>query len=145
MLYLLDSNILIYAKLDAMAEHEITSRWLSDAVSDPAIRIIICETSVLSFLRIATNPKVFDPPLGFDDARVFLEAVLSSPNVQIFRTSIDHFIAVADLMKKRNFGGNLVMDAHLAVLAMSTGATLVTRDRDFKKIPYLKILDPLNV
>ncbi len=142
MVYLLDSNILIYAKMDGMAVHEVVSRWLSGAVSDPANTIMVCETSILSFLRITTNAKVFDPPLGFDDARIFLESFVNHPNIQIFRPSAPHFIALTDLMKKLKFGGNMVMDAYLAVLAMSTGATLVTRDRDFKKVPYLKILNP---
>lgn len=36
-------------------------------------------------------------------------------------------------------------DVHLAVLAISIGATLVTRDKDFTEIPYLKILNPLAI
>jgi predicted nucleic acid-binding protein len=36
------------------------------------------------------------------------------------------------------------MDAHLALLALNIGATLVTRDKDFVKIPYLKVLNPLE-
>ena len=35
------------------------------------------------------------------------------------------------------------MDLHLAVLALSIGATLATRDKDFAKIPYLKTFNPL--
>lgn len=47
-------------------------------------------------------------------------------------------------MDKHNLLGNLVMDAHLAVLALTIGATLVTRDKDFTKIPYLITLNPLQ-
>ncbi|CAN5458636.1 hypothetical protein BH10ACI3_BH10ACI3_01370 [soil metagenome] len=145
MLYLLDSNILIYAKLDGMAEHKKTSRWLTDAVNDRETQIIISEASILSFLRISTNSKVFDPPLGFDDARAFVDGLLAYSNVQIFKPTAEHFVGVVELMKKHNFGGNLTMDAHLAVMAFSTGAVLVTADKDFKRIPYMKILNPLNV
>jgi toxin-antitoxin system PIN domain toxin len=143
MLYLLDSNILIYAKMTAMPEHPAAFLWLDKAMADTTVSMMICETSVLSFLRISTNAKIFDPPLGFDEARRFTEDFLGHPSVQIFRPSISHFVDVVRLMKKNGFAGNLVMDAHLAALAISTGANLVTCDRDFKKIPYLKIFNPI--
>ena len=144
MLYVLDSNILIYAKMDAMPEHRIVSRWLESALSGNDHSIVICETSILSFLRITTNAKVFDPPLPVDEARLFLNSLLDHPGTSISVPSPGHFDEVAELMKKHDLVGNLTMDAHLAVLALGTGATLVTRDRDFKKVPYLKLLDPLK-
>lgn len=144
MLYLLDSNILVYAEMDGMPEHKAASVWLTEALADGRSRILVTETSVLSFLRISTNKKVFKPPLTFDRAAFFVEKFLGHSNVQIFRPQPEHFIGVADFMKKHNFGGKLVMDAHLAVVAMSTGAVLVTRDGDFNNIPYLKTLDPIG-
>jgi predicted nucleic acid-binding protein len=35
------------------------------------------------------------------------------------------------------------MDAHLALFALNIGATIVIRDKDFIKIPYLKVFNPL--
>jgi len=39
--------------------------------------------------------------------------------------------------------GPLVMDAHLAALAIEHGATLCTRDADFKRFDGLRVQDPL--
>lgn len=142
--YLLDSNILLYAKMDAMPEHAIVSRWLEDAVTDPHNTISICETSILSFLRIATNSKVFDPILPDHEAASFIESLLNCPNVNMLRTSSAHYPEGIGLMERSGLHGNLVMNAHLAVLAQSIGATLVTRDRDFARPPYLKTLNPLK-
>lgn len=141
--YLLDSNILLYAKMDAMPEHDVVARWLEGAVSDQNNTVNICETSVLSFLRIATNPKVFNPTLPGSEAEKFIDSLFNRTNVNLLRASSAHFREVIRLMDKSRFYGNMVMDAHLAVLAMSIGATLVTRDSDFNKIPYLKTLNPL--
>jgi len=143
MLYLPDSNILIYAKMTGMPEHIAAFTWLNTTLNDSNSIIIVCETTVLSFLRITTNNKVFNPPLPFEEAIAFVTSFLTHPRVSISRISPQHYIDVAEFMKKHNFGGNLTMDAHLAVLAISTGAVLVTRDRDFMRIPYLKILNPL--
>ena len=143
--YLLDSNILLYAKMSVMPEHKVVSRWLETTVSDRNNEINVCETSILSFLRIATNEKVFQPTLPTGDAARFIESFLKCPNVNLLLTSAGHYLEVINLMDKLSLRGNLVMDVHLAVLALTTGATLVTRDKDFTKIPYLKILNPLAV
>ena len=141
--YLLDSNILLYAKMDAMPEHKIVSKWLEATVSDQNNTLHICETSILSFLRIATNEKVFQPVLPTNDAQIFIESFLNCPNVNLLCASAQHFTGVTKLMNKLNLRGNSVMDVHLAVLALSLGATLATHDKDFTKIPYLKTFNPL--
>lgn len=140
--YLLDSNVLLYAKMSAMPEHSAAAKWLEEAVSDAGSEIFISETSVLSFLRIATNEKVFKPALPVAEAGKFIASLLDRPNVHLLNPASDHFREVVKAMDAHSMTGNLVMDVHLAVLAMSIGATLVTRDNDFKKIPYLKTLNP---
>lgn len=144
MLYLPDSNILIYAKMTGMTEHKAAFAWLNETLNEPNSTIVLCETSILSFFRITTNVKVFDPPLPFTEVGSFISDLLLRTNVQVHRTSSDHYIEVADFMKKHKLGGNLVMDVHLAIMAMSTGAVLVSRDKDFLKIPYLKVLNPFE-
>ncbi len=142
--YLIDSNILIYAKMDSMPEHASVAAWLERAISDRSTTISVCETSLLSFLRVATNRRVFNPTLPVKEAEQFIESLLSCPNVNLIATSPTHYIEVTNLMEKYDLKGNLVMDIHLAVLAQSIGATVVTRDADFVKIPYLKTLNPVK-
>ena len=141
--YLLDSNILLYAKMNAMSEHKIVAKWLETTVSERNNTLHICETSILSFLRIATNEKNFQPVLPTIDAQNFIDSLLNCPNVNLLYASAKHFTEVTKLMNRLNLRGNLVMDLHLAVLALSIGATLATRDKDFAKIPYLKTFNPL--
>lgn len=143
MLYLPDSNILIYAKMASMGEHVDARAWLTANLNDSGSTLLICETTILSFLRITTNKKVFNPPLPFSEAASFTSDLLGNDNVRFQRSLSEHFIEVAKFMKKNELGGNLVMDVHLALIALGTGATIVTRDGDFKKIPFLKTLNPL--
>jgi predicted nucleic acid-binding protein len=46
-------------------------------------------------------------------------------------------------MDEAQASGDLVSDAHLAVLAMEHGLTLCTNDRDFARFPNLKWMNPL--
>lgn len=144
MLYLPDSNILIYAKMAGVPEHVRALSWLTSTLNDSNSTVLVCETLILSFLRICTNPKAFDPPLPFADAVKFTSDLLERDNVQIYRPNAEHFVEVSHFMKKHKTGGNLVMDIHLAVTAMNTGSILVTRDKYLLKIPYLKTLDPFD-
>ena len=142
MLYLPDSNVLIYAKMASMNEHIEAREWLLAALNDPDSTLLVCETTILSFLRITTNKKAFDPPLPFPEALSFISDLLASKHVRFHRSLPEHFVEVAKFMERHKMGGNLVMDVHLALVALSTGATVVTRDADFKKIPFLNILNP---
>lgn len=142
MLYLLDTNILIYAKMNASPEHECVSNWLVNTLDDGTASVLVCETSLLAFLRISTNPKVFAPPLPVKDAREFIGSFLGHPNVTIVHTTVHHYDELTEFMRKYKFPADLVMDAHLATIATRTGAAIATRDKDFKKVPYLKLIDP---
>ena len=111
----------------------------------PKYTINIYETHVLSFLKIATNQKVFNTILPNKEAENFITSFLNCRNVNLIYSSVTHFIEITKLMDKYNLPGNLVMDAHLAVLALTVRATLVTCDKDFTKIPYLKTLNPIQL
>ena len=144
MLYLPDINILIYSKMTGMPEHKAAFAWLNSTLNDPNATMLLCETTMLSFLRITTNTKAFDPPLSYSEAILFTSDLMDRTSVLVYQPSPGHFIEVAEFMKRYNFGGNLAMDAHLAVIAMNTGAIFVTRDGDFDKLPYLKTLNPIG-
>jgi len=49
-----------------------------------------------------------------------------------------------DSAAKEHGRGPLIMDAHLAALAIEHGATLCTNDRDFLRFPGLKVEFPLQ-
>ena len=144
MLYLLDSNILLYSKIENAPENRAASEWLTTTIADSNNSLLICETSILAFLRIGTNKRLFNPPLPIDEARSFIKTLLSRPNVQIFQPEYNIYLELIDQMDKYSLSGNATMDAHLATIAMRTGATLVTRDGDFDRLPYLKRYNPID-
>jgi len=48
-----------------------------------------------------------------------------------------------ELLEPLGTAGNLVPDAHLAVLALEHGATLHSSDHDFARLASLRWIDPL--
>jgi hypothetical protein len=59
-------NILTYSHVKSFAQHELARRWLDQQLSGSA-RVGLPWTSLLAFLRLVTNPRVFERPESISD------------------------------------------------------------------------------
>jgi hypothetical protein len=98
----------------------------------------------MSYLRIATHPRVFARPLSPDEALANVRALLRLPRVRVLTEEdgfLDVYREVAGAFAVR---GNLVPDAHLVALLRQHGVrTLYTVDSDFRRFAFLDVRDPL--
>jgi hypothetical protein len=93
---------------------------------------------VFAFVRIGTNPRVFQQPLTPVEAASHIRSWLARSCVQILEASANHIEEVLKLLESLGPAGNLVTDAQLAVSAMTHGAVLHTADTDFLRFPELQ-------
>ena len=100
--------------------------------------------TVLAFVRIGTNPRVFEHPLTMVEAIEHVESWLDLPNVGILEPAERYRPVLRAALVDAQAVGPLVSDAALAALAIEHGATLATTDRDFSRFAGLRILDPLG-
>jgi len=138
----LDANVLIYAHDQTFPQHEPARRWIEDAFSESE-EVAIGLVSILAFLRVMSNPGLFDEPMTVDEAVEVVTEWLSRPNVGVAQPTRRHFELMAELARSGKARGPLLMDAHLAALAIEHGATLCSSDRDFTRFPGLRLEDPL--
>lgn len=100
--------------------------------------------TLMSYLRMATHPSLFDRPLSHEDARRNVDALLALPHWRALGEAEpfwDTYCAVTTEVPTR---GNLVPDAHLATVLRTHGVkTLYTHDRDFRMFDFLTVRDPL--
>ena len=94
------------------------------------------------FLRIVTNPRVFDDPTPLDIALGEVERIRERPNYVPVRSGQRHFDIFTSLCREGNAKGNLVADAYLAALAIEHGCEWVSFDRDFARFPGLNWSKP---
>jgi toxin-antitoxin system PIN domain toxin len=142
-LILVDANLLLYAYDSSSARHRPARRWLEDVLSgEDAVRF--APVSLLAFLRISTNAAVFRRPLSARDAIALVTTWLEVPVVGIAEPTDRHWSVVEALAAEGQARGPLLMDAHLAALAIEHGATLCTTDRDFARFSSLRFRDPLE-
>jgi uncharacterized protein len=141
-LILVDANLLLYAYDSTSARHAPARRWLEDVFGgEEAVGFAL--VSLLAFLRISTNAAVFRRPLSAGDAIGLVTSWLDVPVVGVAEPTNRHWSVLADLARTGQARGPLLMDAHVAALAIEHGATLCTSDRDFARFPKLRFADPL--
>jgi len=142
--YLLDANVLIYAFRQDSPHHKECYGWVTSALSgeEPVATTSVVE---LALLRISTLPSLGKSAAPIREVFRFLEALKEQPAVLRIEPGEHHLHLLASLCAKLNLRGNDINDAFLAALAMEYDATLVTADKDFKRFPGLKFIDPLAV
>ncbi len=140
---LIDANILVYASVVGCPQHEAARQWLDAKLSGDA-PVGLPWASLLAYLRLTTNPRVFTPPVAMDAAWSRVSAWLACDAVWIPEPSERHAAILERLLKLPGDHANLVPDAHLAALAIEHGQTLCSTDGDFARFPDLKWLNPLK-
>jgi len=138
-----DANVLIYAYHPRSPFHERAKHWLETAFAG-AEPVRLPWSTILAFLRLTTNPKVFESPLGIEEAVAAASAWLDLPTVAPIDPGERYWTILQKLLVESQVTGPLVSDAALAALAIEHGATLCSTDRDFKRFEGLKLRNPLE-
>ncbi len=97
----------------------------------------------MGYLRAVTHPRIFRRPPIPDVARGNIAALLACSNCWIPAENERFWPTFQALAEDGPLVGNLVPDAHVAGLMLTTGVRRIcTRDRDFRKFDRLVIIDP---
>jgi toxin-antitoxin system PIN domain toxin len=139
---LVDANLLLSAYDPAAREHEASRHWLEASLSG-AVLVRFSWLTVWAFLRIITNPRVFERPLTMAEAEHHVSSWLAQPVAGILEPGERHWEILRPLARDGQVSGPLVMDAALAAIAIEHGATLCTTDRDFARFPGLTWMNPI--
>jgi uncharacterized protein len=138
---LVDANVLLYAYQPRSEYHQGCRAWVEEAFSGEE-PVCLAWVSVLAFVRISTNPRIFEAPLRTAEAVAVVSSWLARPSVSVLEAGEECWEILRELLVEAQVTGPLVMDAFLAALALENGATLATTDRDFARFPQLKIKNP---
>ncbi len=140
---LIDANLLIYAHVNNLPQHLAAKGWLDECLNASA-PVGLPWPSLLGFLRIVTNPRIFERPESIKDAWRQVKEWLECPSAWIPRPAERHAEILEGLLVDLNITANLVPDAHLAALAIEHGLILCSVDGDFGRFPDLKWQNPIS-
>jgi toxin-antitoxin system PIN domain toxin len=139
---LLDVNLLLYAYDEGSPLHDRAKRWLTRQFNAPE-RTGLAMQTVLAFVRLTTNARIFEQPLLIDEACTIVSDWLARPSVLLLEPTDRHWSLFVELATSSQSRGPLVPDADLAATAIEHGATLCTHDRDFARFEGLRLEYPL--
>jgi uncharacterized protein len=140
---LVDTNLLLYARMSTLPEHAAAKEWLDGRLNDRQ-RVGLPWQSLVGFLRIATNSRVFERPDSVRAAWAQVEDWLGCPNVWIPQPAEGHAEIFGRLLSHAAGGANLIPDTHLAALAVEHGLAVCSTDGDFARFPEVNWINPLG-
>ena len=138
---LVDANVLLHAYHPRSEHHAACRRWVETVFSgnEP---VGLAWVTVLAFIRISTNARVFEAPLSIAEAVTTVSSWLARDAVIVLEAGEQCWEILKSLLLDAQVTGPLVMDAFLAALALENGATLATTDRDFSRFSGLRLENP---
>lgn len=140
---LVDANLLVYAYVTSLSQHQATRVWLDSHLNGPT-PVGLPWPTLLSFVRLVSNPRIFERPRSIPDAWHQVEEWLACQVVWIPQPTERHREILGSLLTDTLTRSNLVPDAHLAALAIEHGLTLCSTDHDFSRFPALRWNNPLH-
>ena len=137
-----DVNLLIYAYDEDSSFYASAAAWLTGAMETE--QVFLSWHTITGFIRILTHPSASKNPFSIEEAISVVNEWLARENVHLIGLEKKNWPLFSKMLIEGQATGNLVMDAHLAAMAASCGATLATTDRDFSRFPAVRLTNPLK-
>lgn len=141
-LAILDANLLIYAFNPLDRAHRAAFRWLEEMLSGDDI-VAIPMFALAALVRVSTHPSLDRIPERMKEVQRFVDDLISLPNVRVLHTDDKHWGELKQVLNESHVCGPTVTDAQFAALALQHNAILYTTDRDFRRFPRLRYINPL--
>ena len=140
-----DTNVLVYAVDEDSPSHDVCRDLVSRARRNGS-QSFVTWSICYEFLRVTTHANAPISPWSLLSAVAYLEALLSSPGFQVLTATPNHATVLAQTASEHpDACGNLAHDLHTAVIMREHGVSRIcTRDTDFRRFPFLKVVDPLS-
>lgn len=140
-----DANIILYAYIDQFPQHKIAAEWIQETLSTGKDSIAITWQVATAFLRISTNPRIFEVPFDIATAKACLDDLFGHPLVVLLGPTERHWKIFSDILLEHNLAGDIIMDAHIAAMAIEHNANVASSDRNFRLFSdYVKVISPFK-
>jgi uncharacterized protein len=138
---LLDVNVVLAAHRDDHPHFGQARTWLDELLTARA-PFGVTDLVAGSFLRIATNRRIFSIPTPVAGAFDYLRALRGQPAHVHLGPGPRHLELLERLCREADASGDLIPDAQLAAIAIEHACELVSFDRDFARFADLRWIRP---
>jgi toxin-antitoxin system PIN domain toxin len=138
----LDVNPLLYAIDDRSPFQEAALHAIEDLEARAEITYLFWPVAA-AFVRIATNPRIYQRPLSLVSALENVQELMSRPHMRSGTEGPGFIDRLSAACTESRATGTLVSDAHIVALMRQHGVRrILTHDRDFRKFDGVRIVDP---
>jgi toxin-antitoxin system PIN domain toxin len=137
----LDVNVLIATLQPAAPRHDVARSWLKDRIRDGE-RVVILPDVAASFIRIASDSRVWEQPPSTTAAATAVHELCQSPRVSIAGATPRRMVIFFELLRRYALTSRDVTDAYIVAGAADLGATLVTSDLKMSRFVEVHLLHP---
>src|SRR2546421_9823279 len=106
-----DVNVLVNAYREDAEDHDKYEAWLTEVINGDE-PYGFSDLVLSGFLRVVTNPRIYDDPSPTADALVFIDQIRNSPNAVHVAPGDRHWQIFEALCRRPGIRGNLVPDAY---------------------------------
>jgi toxin-antitoxin system PIN domain toxin len=130
-----DVNVLLAAFRRDHPHHRPARHWLESACSSCAAghtTLVLLPMVAAGFLRLTTNPRVFQQPDPIEAAVGFLDTLLAAPGVEI--AGEGEWPLLRSKLLAHQLHGNAITDAWIAAATEALSEHLVSFDRGLQRL-----------
>ena len=110
---LTDVNLLLYAVDTSSPRHRVARRWLEERLSSTET-FAFAWAVLLAFVRLTTNPRVFEAPLRSAEALDIVDGWLAHPCSTVVHPTERHAAILRELLEPVGTAGGHVYATHCA-------------------------------
>jgi uncharacterized protein len=138
---LLDVNVVLAAHRGDHPDHAPVRDWFDMMLAGDE-RFTVPALVWASFLRLATNRRIFEVPTPRPDAFAFIDATCAQPLHLSVAPGPRHLTLLRRLCDEADASGDLIPDAVIAAVAAEHSCAIVTLDRDFARFGSVRHTRP---
>jgi predicted nucleic acid-binding protein len=141
-----DTNVLIYAHIPALAQHATVRAHLLELLADPDVVLAITPAVIHELVHVITDARRFDPPVTMAEAVATARLYLRASNVECLATDGDAARLALELLDRHRLGRKRLADTLFAatLLTHGVGEVVTCNPSDFTLFEGLATIDPLG-
>jgi toxin-antitoxin system PIN domain toxin len=138
-----DSNLLILAHRKEMPDHH-AALACTRRLAEKGEPWTIPWPCLHEFVGVVTNPRIFKTPSTLDEVDAQIDEWRRAPWFVFLPEAGDHLTHLRELLRASGAAGGAVHDAKIAAICLGHDVDeLWSIDRDFRRFPGLRVVNPL--
>jgi toxin-antitoxin system PIN domain toxin len=139
-----DTNVLVYAHMPALKQHERVRQFILAELRKPDVNLVITPLVLHEFVHVITDARRFEPPVPISEAIAVARLYVGRANVDCASVTEAVLIDTFRLLEEHHLGRKRIADTLLVATLLRHGVhrLLTCNPSDFASFAGLELIDP---